>query len=90
MPSEDHWYNTFQNVYVNTSDLDCTLNSVLESEQNLLVILLMITQVLERLNEIQKEVMITVQELNKSQKLYREEQHEAHEAKVKATNVDAK
>jgi len=46
--------------------------------------------VLERLNEIQKEVITTVQELNKSQKSYRDEQHEAHEAKVKATNVDAK
>lgn len=45
---------------------------------------------LERLNEIQKEVITTVQELNKSQKSYRDEQHEAHEAKVKATNVDAK
>jgi len=48
------------------------------------------SQVLERLNEIQKELMTTVQELNKSQKCYREEQHEAYEAKVKATNVDAK
>lgn len=34
--------------------------------------------------------MTTVQELNKSQKSYREEQHEAYEAKVKATNVDSK
>jgi len=48
------------------------------------------SQVLERLNEIQREVMTTVQELNKSQKSYREEQHEAYEAKVKATNVDSK
>lgn len=47
-------------------------------------------QVLERLNEIQKELMATVQELNKSQKVYREEQHEAYEAKMKATSVDAK
>jgi len=42
------------------------------------------------LTEIQKELMTTVQELNKSQKTYREEQHEASEAKLKATNVDAK
>jgi len=34
--------------------------------------------------------MTTVQELNKSQKSYREEQHEAYEAKVKASNVDSK
>ena len=34
--------------------------------------------------------MTTVQELNKSQKSYREEQHEAFEAKVKASNVDSK
>ena len=47
-------------------------------------------QVLERLNEIQKEVVTTVQELNKSQKSYCEEQREANEAKVKASNVDAK
>jgi len=44
----------------------------------------------ERLNEIQRELMTTVQELNKSQKSYREEQHEAYEAKVKASNVDSK
>jgi len=42
------------------------------------------------LNEIQKEVMATVQELNKSQKCYRDEQHDACEAKAKATNADAK
>jgi len=48
------------------------------------------SQLLERLNEIQKELMTTVQELNKSQKSYCEEQHEACEAKLKATNVDAK
>jgi len=34
--------------------------------------------------------MSTLQELNKSQKSYREEQHEAFEAKLKTTNVDAK
>jgi len=55
-----------------------------------LITLLTCSQVLERLNEIQREVMTTVQELNKSQKSYREEQHEAYEAKVKATNVDSK
>jgi len=55
-----------------------------------MIVLLTCSQVLERLNEIQREVMTTVQELNRSQKSYREEQHEAHEAKMKATNVDSK
>lgn len=55
-----------------------------------MIALSMWLQVLERLTEIQKEVMGTVQELNKSQKCYREEQHEACEAREKTINVDAK
>jgi len=55
-----------------------------------MIVLSMWLQVLERLTEIQKEVMGTVQELNKSQKCYREEQHEACEAREKTINVDAK
>lgn len=55
-----------------------------------LIVLLTFSQVLERLNDIQKEVMTTIQELNKSHKSYREEHREACEAKMKATNVDTK
>ena len=45
---------------------------------------------MERLGEIQKELLSTVQELNKSQKSYKEDQHVTFEARLKASAADTK
>ena len=47
-------------------------------------------QVFEELNSLQKDILVSVQEVNKSQKVYREEEHIAYDARVKATNASNK
>lgn len=46
--------------------------------------------VFEELNSLQKDILVSVQEVNKSQKVYREEEHIAYDARVKATNASNK
>lgn len=46
--------------------------------------------VFEELNSLQKDILMSIQEMNKSQKVYREEEHIAYDARVKATNASNK
>lgn len=47
-------------------------------------------QVFENLIELQKDVSISVQEVTKMQKVYKEEEHVAHDARIKAAEADDK
>ena len=44
----------------------------------------------ENLVEIQKELSLSVQELMKLQKMYKEEEHITHDARIKAADADDK
>jgi len=46
--------------------------------------------VFENLVELQKDVSLSVQEVTKMQKLYKEEEHVAHDARIKAAEADDK
>jgi len=47
-------------------------------------------KVFENLVELQKDVSLSVQEVTKMQKLYKEEEHVAHDARIKAAEADDK
>jgi len=49
-----------------------------------------IWQVFENLVELQKELSLSVQELMKLQKTYKEEEHITHDARIKAADADDK
>jgi len=46
--------------------------------------------VFENLVELQKELSLSVQELMKLQKTYKEEEHITHDARIKAADADDK
>jgi len=48
------------------------------------------SQVFENLVDIQKELSLSVQELMKLQKIYKEEEHVTHDACIKAADADDK
>ena len=47
-------------------------------------------QVFDHLNEIQKEVSLSVQDVTKMQKTYKDEEHVTHDARLKAAEADDK
>jgi len=47
-------------------------------------------QVFENLVDLQKELSLSVQELMKLQKTYKEEEHITHDARIKAADADDK
>jgi len=47
-------------------------------------------QVFENLVELQKDLSLSVQELMKLQKTYKEEEHITHDARIKASDADDK
>jgi dTDP-4-dehydrorhamnose 3,5-epimerase-like enzyme len=47
-------------------------------------------KVFENLIELQKDVSLSVQEVTKMQKVYKEEEHVAHDARIKAADADDK
>lgn len=51
---------------------------------------LFVWKVFENLVEIQKELTLSVQEVTKLQKIYKDEEHVAHDARVKAAEADDK
>jgi len=49
-----------------------------------------VSKVFENLVEVQKELSLSVQEVTKLQKTYKDEEHLAHDARVKAAEADDK
>ena len=49
-----------------------------------------VAQVFEQCTALQKEIAMGVQELVKCQKTYNDDEHVAHEARVKASDADSK
>jgi hypothetical protein len=54
------------------------------------VITFAVVQVFDNLVELQKEITLSIQDVTKMQKIYKEEEHVAHDARIKAAEADDK